>query len=268
MKYKIACSLFLIFSPIFIFSQGKLELIDSVSIQGNIRKVLPIDKDYLIGITTDGRLCKWKIDCNNLTILSSEFINSHTDNLFFLSPFKIGIFLPEANNINIYDKNLQLLSSLSLNSIINSSVKKVFSGNYESFIIWDSNDELTNISYQGNKIWTYDIKTFGINNILELDIEIIDKNIAVLLPKKLLIIFNPDMVPIQILETNYNAIKFFANYLLAIENQQIIKLLRLKDFMPIFISSTNKSIIDLESNKDIVMTLTMEKIYLWEYKNQ
>jgi hypothetical protein len=268
MKYKIAWFLFLILSPIFIFSQGKLELIDSASIQGNIRKVLPLDKEYLIGITTDGRLCKWKIDGNNLTILTSEFINSYSDNLFFLSPFKIGVFLPEANNINIYDKNLQLLSSLSLNGIINSSVKKVFSGNYESFIIWDNNDELTNISYQGNKIWTYDIKTFGIHNIMDLHIEIIDKNIAVLLPKKLLIIFNPDMVPIQILETNYNAIKFFANYLLAIENQQIIKLLRLKDFIPIFISSTKMPIIDVESNKDIVMTLTLEKIYLWEYKNQ
>jgi hypothetical protein len=267
MKYKFLGFLFLIFSPIFIFSQVRLELIDSANIQGNISKVAPIDSDFLIGITSDGRLCKWKIENSNLSIISSEFINSITDNLFFISPFKIGIFLPEANNIKIYDNNLQLLSYLSLSNIIDVPVKKVFAGNNESFIIWDNNNELTNISYQGNKIWTYDLKTFGLNEIVDLNVEILGNNIAVLLPGKLLMIFSPDMVPLQIMETNFYKIKFIANYLLAIENQQILKLLRLKDFMPVYITSLSESIKSIECNKTIVTALTDNKIYIWEYKN-
>lgn len=267
MKYKFLGLLFLIFSPIFIFSQVKLELIDSANIQADISKVLPLDSDFLIGVTMDGRLCKWKIENNNLSIISSEFMNSSTDNLFFISPFKIGIFLPEANNIKIYDNNLQLLSFLSLNNIINAPVKKVFAGNNESFIIWDNNNELTNISYQGNKIWTYDLKTFGLNEIIDLNVEILGNNIAVLLPCKLLIIFSPDMVPLQIMETNFYAIKFIANYLLAIENKRILELLRLKDFMPVYITTLSESTKSIECNKNIVTTLTDNKIYIWEYKN-
>jgi hypothetical protein len=267
MKYKFLGLLFLIFSPIFIFSQVKLELIDSANIQADISKVIPIDSDFLIGVTIDGRLCKWKIENNNLSIISSEFINSSTDNLFFISPFKIGIFLPEANNIKIYDNNLQLLSFLSLNNIINAPVKKVFAGNNESFIIWDNNNELTNISYQGNKIWTYDLKTFGLNEIIDLNVEILGNNIAVLLPGKLLMIFSPDMVPLQIMETNFHAIKFIANYLLAIENKRILELLRLKDFIPVYTTSISESTKSIECNKNIVTTLTDNKIYIWEYKN-
>lgn len=74
-------------------------------------------------MTIDGRLCKWKIENNNLSIISSEFINSSTDNLFLFHHLKLA-FLPEANNIKIYDNNLQLLSFLSLNNIINAPVKK------------------------------------------------------------------------------------------------------------------------------------------------
>lgn len=111
------------------------------------------------------------------------------------------------------------------------------------------------------------MKTFGLNEIIDLNVEILGNNIAVLLPGKLLIIFSPDMVPLQIMETNFYAIKFIANYLLAIENQRILELLRLKDFMPVYITTLSESTKSIECNKNIVTTLTDNKIYIWEYKN-
>jgi hypothetical protein len=80
-------------------------------------------------------------------------------------------------------------------------------------------------------------------------------------------IFSPDMVPLQIMETNFYAIKFINNYLLIIENQQILELLRLKDFMPVYVTSISESTKSVECNKNIVTTLTDSKIYIWEYKN-
>jgi len=57
--------------------------------------VVPINSDVLIGVTIDGRLCKWKIENSNLSIISSEFINSSSDNLFLFHRLKLEFFYPK-----------------------------------------------------------------------------------------------------------------------------------------------------------------------------
>ncbi len=260
-------NVFFIFFPVLIYSQSKLLLIDSIDTRGDVKECIPLSENILIGISTDNRLCKWEVKDHKLIDLSTEFVYSTSVNLFLLSPFKVAMYIPDENKINIYDNNLQYLSSLSLFKIIDVSVKKAFAGALEGFILWTVNDELILLNYQGNKIWTYDLKTFGLNDIDDLEIILINNGFVILIPNKILIFFNSDGIPINIIPTNYQKITYVSKSIVALESEYILKVLTLKDLKEIETIFMYQPVIKLRSNKNLISVLMDDKIYMFRFVN-
>ena len=203
---------------------------------------------------------------HKLIDLSTEFVCSISVNLFLLSPFKVAMYIPDENKINIYDNNLQYLSSLSLFKIIDVSVKS-FCWCIGRIYLWTVNDELILLNYQGNKIWTYDLKTFGLNDIDDLEIILINNGFVILIPNKILIFFNSDGIPINIIPTNYQKITYVSKSIVALESEYILKVLTLKDLKEIETIFMYQPVIKLRSNKNLISVLMDDKIYMFRFVN-
>ena len=88
-----------------------------------------------------------------------------------------------------------------------------------------------------------------------------------MIPNKILIFFNSDGIPINIIPTNYQKITYVSKSIVALESEYILKVLTLKDLKEIETIFMYQPVIKLRSNKNLISVLMDDKIYMFRFVN-